>query len=339
MSHTYALIDTANTFFRARHVASRNSDAWEKVGMALHLTLASINQAVKRYGIDHVVICLEGRSWRKDVYEPYKKNRVVDKMSITQEQKEEDELFWDTYEKFTTFLKEKTNVSVIRHERAEADDIIARFIHLHPNDKHYIISSDSDFQQLITETIFQYDGVGNQLITPQGYFKDNGKPLIDKKTKEQKLLEDPQYILFKKLVRGDGSDNVFSAYPGAREKGSKNTVGIREAYEDRHKQGFNYNNFMLQRWVDHNNVEHRVRDDFERNRMLIDLTAQPDDIKQAVDQRIIESVRVNSTPQVGIHFMRFCGKYELQKISENAESYAKWLNATYQGKLHEQTTA
>ena len=85
---------------------------------------------------------------------------------------------------FTNFLRDKTNVSVLREPNAEADDLIARFIHLHPNDKHYIISSDSDYQQLITETIFQYDGVGNQLITPQGYFKDNGKPLIDKKTKE-----------------------------------------------------------------------------------------------------------------------------------------------------------
>jgi hypothetical protein len=45
----YALIDTANTFFRARHVASRNSTTEEKIGMALHLTLASTNQIVKKY--------------------------------------------------------------------------------------------------------------------------------------------------------------------------------------------------------------------------------------------------------------------------------------------------
>ena len=70
----YALIDTANTFFRARHVASRNADTWEKIGMALHLTLSSVNQAVRRYGIDHVVFCLEGRSWRKDFYQPYKQD-------------------------------------------------------------------------------------------------------------------------------------------------------------------------------------------------------------------------------------------------------------------------
>jgi hypothetical protein len=29
--------------------------------------------------------------------------------------------------------------------------------------------------------------------------------------------------------------------------------------------------------------------------------------------------------------MKFCGKYELNKVSEQAETYAKWLNAPYTG--------
>lgn len=329
----YILIDTANTFFRARHIASRNSDTWEKIGMALHLTLASVNQVVRKFGADHVVFCLEGRSWRKDHYEPYKKNRVVDALSQTEAEKEENEMFWDTYEKFTTFLKEKTNVSVLRHERAEADDMIARFVHLHPNDTHYIISSDTDYVQLISDNVHQYNGVANQFITLEGYHDDKGRLIVDKKTKEPKLLGDPQWHLFMKCMRGDSSDNVFSAYPGVREKGTKNKVGLTEAYADRHKQGFNWNNMMLQRWVDHNEVEHRVKDDYERNRVLIDLTAQPQEIKDLVDSRIKESVRVTTTPQVGIHFMKFCGKYELTKISEQAEIYAKWLNSPYKGSL------
>jgi hypothetical protein len=98
MTHKYALIYTANTFFRARHVASRNSTLEEKIGMALHLTLASVNQAVRRYGIDHVVFCLEGKSWRKAVYGPYKRNRIVDAMSVTEAEVEENAMFWETYE-------------------------------------------------------------------------------------------------------------------------------------------------------------------------------------------------------------------------------------------------
>ena len=62
----YLLIDTANMFFRARHVAFRASDPWEKVGYALHISMAAINKVAKKFDADHVVFCLEGRSWRKD---------------------------------------------------------------------------------------------------------------------------------------------------------------------------------------------------------------------------------------------------------------------------------
>ena len=327
----YALIDTANTFFRARHVASRNTDTWEKIGMAMHLTLSSVNQMVRKFGVDHVVFCLEGRSWRKDFYKPYKANRV--KSDATEAEIEENKMFWETYEAFTTFISTKTNASVLRHPNAEADDLIARFIALHPDDEHFIISNDTDFVQLIAPNVKQYNGVAGQLITLEGYFDDRGKPVKDKKTKEHKLLEDPEYLLFKKIIRGDATDNVFSAYPGVREKGTKNKVGIVEAYADRNKQGFSWNNLMLQSWTDHDDVQHKVLDDYRRNRTLIDLTAQPDEIKQGVDQVIREGVRTEPVSQVGIHFIRFCGKYELTKISEQAETYAKWLNNTYKGAL------
>ncbi len=332
MTHKYALIDTANTFFRARHIASRNSTAEEKVAMALHLTLASTNQIVRKFQIDHVAFLLEGKSWRKSYYAPYKRNRVVDTMSQTEAEVEENTMFWQTYETFTTWLKEKTNTSVLRDPNAEADDLIARFIHLHPDDEHFIISSDTDFLQLIAPNVKQYNGITNELITLEGYLKDNGKLVLNKE-KKPKLLEDPQYILFRKCMRGDSTDNVFSAFPGVREKGSKNKVGLIEAYADRTKQGYAWNNMQLQHWQDHNGVEHRVRDDYERNRKLIDLTAQPDDIKLSVDTNIREGVRRTTTPQVGIHLMKFAGKYELNKIADNADTYARWLNSPYQGVL------
>ena len=333
----YALVDTANLFFRARYVASRNADAWQKLGMALHLSLASVNQVVRKHGIDHVVFCLEGRSWRKDFYKPYKANRAVDETAMTDAEIEENKMFWETYELFTTFLREKTNCSVIRHPTAEADDIIARFVNLHPNDEHIIVSSDTDFIQLISENVKQYNGITNQLITLDGYFDDRDRPVVDKKTKQHKTLGDPQFILFEKCMRGDATDNVFSAYPGVRTKGSKNKVGLTEAYADRDRKGFNYNNMMLQRWTDHNGVEHRVRDDYERNVTLIDLTAQPEEIRNQVDTTIQDTVKLDHIPQVGIHFMKFCGKYELTKISDQAETYARWLNAPYKGTLHEKS--
>ena len=164
----YALIDTANTFFRARHIASRNSDPWEKVGMALHLTLASVNQVVRKFGIEHVVFCLEGRSWRKDYYKPYKANRAVARAALTETEAEEDKMFWETYDNLTKYLSERTNCSVIRCATAEGDDIIARWITLHPQDEHIVISSDTDFVQLLAANVKQYNGITDELITTEG---------------------------------------------------------------------------------------------------------------------------------------------------------------------------
>jgi 5'-3' exonuclease len=314
-------------------------DEWAKLGMALHLTLASTNMVVRNHKIDHVIFCLEGKSWRKSIYPQYKAHRAVANQAMTEAQKDENDMFWETYATFTEFLKEKTNCSVLRHPEAEADDLIARFIHLHPDDTHIIVSSDSDYLQLINESVHQYNGVTNELITLDGYFKDNGKQVLNK-DKTPKLLEgSPDYLLFKKIIRGDAGDNVFSAYPGVREKGTKNSVGISEAYEDRTAQGYKWNNFMLQRWTDHNGEEHRVKDKYDLNKTLIDLTAQPQDIKDKVDNMIRSDLRVHTTPQVGLHFMKFCGKYELTKISDQATSYAQWLNSEYKGTLHEPHSA
>ena len=329
----YLLIDTANMFFRARHVAFRASDPWEKVGYALHISMAAINKVAKKFDADHVVFCLEGRSWRKDYYKPYKANRSEARAALSEREQEEEKLFWDTFDDFNQYLREKTNCSVLRDADAEADDLIARWIKLHPEDEHVIISSDSDFYQLLAENVKQFNGITDQLITVEGIFDNKGKPVIDKKTKLPKEVPNPEWLLFEKCMRGDGSDNVFSAFPGVRKKGTKNKVGLLEAFEDRASKGYAWNNMMLQRWTDHEGKEHRVLDDYNRNRQLIDLTQQPKEIKQRLDDFIREQITNKDVGQVGSKFLKFCGKYELNRLSEHAEQYGRWLNQTYQGEL------
>jgi 5'-3' exonuclease len=329
----YVLIDTANMFFRARHGAFRAADSWTKLGFALHVTLMAVNKMARRFEADHVVFALEGRSWRKDYYKPYKANRAVARGKMTEEEAEEDKLFWETYDELTKYLATKTNCSVIRCATAEADDIIARWIALHPQDDHVIISSDSDFVQLLAPNVTQYNGISDELLTLEGIFDAKGNHVNDKKTKQPKTIPDPAWLLFEKCMRGDSSDNVFSAYPGVREKGTKNKVGLREAFGDRDRRGYNWNNLMLQRWTDHEGAEHRVLDDYERNRTLIDLTAQPDDIKTIIDTAIREQISHRDVGQVGVRFMQFCGKYELNKCSDAAEQFGRWLNETYKGVL------
>jgi 5'-3' exonuclease len=325
---TYILVDTANTFFRARHVI--NGDADIKLGMAFHITLNSIKKAWQDFGGTHVVFCLEGRSWRKDHYKPYKAQRAASRAAHTEREAEEEKVFWEAFDTFKEFVTEKTNCTVLQHSRLEADDLIAGWIQSHPNDSHVIISTDTDFVQLIAPNVKQYNGVMETTITYEGIFDAKGKRVIDKKTQEPKAIPDPQWLLFEKCMRGDTSDNVFSAYPGVREKGTKNKVGLREAYGDRDSKGYAWNNMMLQRWSDHNGEEHRVLDDYERNRVLIDLSAQPAEIKTIIAETIATATGANKNiSQVGIRLIKFCNLYDLKKISDQAQAYAEPLNARY----------
>ena len=325
----YLIVDTANTFFRARHSAHRQADTWDKLGFAIHTTLGSINKAFRDQKADHVVICLEGRSWRKDFYEPYKKNRAVARAALTEKEAEEDKLFWEAFDELKTFLYEKSNCTVLQHQNLEADDLVAGWIQAHPTDEHVIVSSDSDFHQLLSPKVKQYNGIQDELHTIEGIFDKKGSPVTDKKTKEPKKIPDPEWILFEKCMRGDPSDNVFSAYPGVRTKGSKNKIGLNEAFADRITMGFNWNNLMLQRWTDHNNVEHKVLDDYHRNVTLVDLTAQPNYVKVWIEETIKTNSIKKEVPMIGAKFLKLCGKYDLVKLSEQATSYANWLSAGY----------
>jgi 5'-3' exonuclease len=328
MSKTYILVDTANTFFRARHVV--RGDLNDKIGMSIHTVLSSIRKAWRDFNGDHVVFCLEGRSWRKDFYAPYKRQRTEARAAHSPKEAEEEKVFWETFDNFKDFIITKTNTTVLQNPQLEADDLIAGFIQAHPNDSHVIISTDGDFAQLIAPNVKQYNGVMQITTTHEGYFDEKGKRVKDKKTNEPKGAPDPTWLLFEKCMRGDTSDNIFSAYPGVREKGTKNKVGLREAFADRESKGYNWNNMMLQRWTDHEGVEHRVLDDYQRNVQLCDLTAQPDNIKTIIKETIDTATTAEkSIPQVGIRLLKFCAEFDLQKISEQVQSYADPLNARY----------
>lgn len=325
----YILVDTANTFFRARHVI--RGDLTTKIGMALHISLNSVKKAWADFDGTHVVFCLEGRSWRKDFYEPYKRNRSEARSALTEAQQEEEKVFWETFDSFKDFVAEKTNCSVLHNPVLEADDLIAGWIQAHPKDNHVIISTDGDFAQLIAPNVKQYNGVSNTIITHEGYFDDKKKqPIIDKKTGNARLAPNPEYMLFEKCMRGDTSDNVFSAYPGVRTKGTRNKVGLVEAFEDKNTKGYNWNNMMLQRWVDHEGVEHRVLDDYNRNVTLCDLSAQPSNIRSVIDDTVNQAIQSpKAITQVGMKLMKYCAKWDLQRVSEQAQLYAEPLNGRY----------
>jgi 5'-3' exonuclease len=329
MKNRYLLVDAMNAYFRALHVSNHTTDMEERVAYALHVTLQIISSAWRDNKATHVVMCLEGRSWRKDFYKPYKADRDVKRQAATVKEQEESKAFLAGYADLIDFLTNKTNITMLQHPKLEADDLIAGWIQIHTEDEHIIVSSDSDYHQLLAENVSQYDGVKQELHTITGIYDKKGKMVIDKKTKLPKAIPDPKFILFEKCMRGDPTDNIFSAYPGVRVKGTKNKVGLIEAFADRDNKGYNWNNIMLQKWAHHDGTEHRVLDNYNRNVILVDLSKQPLEIRAIIDSTIKEQAVPKNNPMVGAQLLKFCGKHNLVKISEQVTTYSNILTEAY----------
>lgn len=388
----FAIVDVANLFHRARHVV--RGDAYQKSGMALSIVFNSLRKLFREYKANHVVLCLEGRSWRFDVYPRYKSKRRADKANLKPAEIEDEQAFFETMNDFANFMTEKTRVTVLQSPGVEGDDFVARWIQLHPQDEHILLSGDSDFIQLLAPNVRIYDGVEQRLITSDGVFNDKGQAMVfgvnpsdgklkvglplsqaqeahDKAQREEerkhKAAEkereaalkktggeykpipfyktefsfaiEPEWwrkALFIKIIRGDTSDSIFSSYPGVRYESKK--ISIKEAWEDRDGQGYHWNNFMLQTWdkltgTDEagNNIVKKVRvlDEYRFNEMLIDLTKQPQNVKDLMDHVILDAVQKEPIGNVGIHFLRFCDRHELPRLAKDAGDHAAYLNAAY----------
>lgn len=373
----YAIVDSANLFYRARHVV--RGDAYTKAGMALHIVFKCLRKLVRDMQCDHVVLCLEGKSWRFDMYPDYKGRRRAERAAaqLNPSEREEEEVFLHIMDEFATYMSEKTRVTVLQSPGVEGDDFIARWIQLHPNDEHVILSGDTDFIQLLAPNVTIYNGVTNHHITCDAVYDDMGNALVfsldpskgklkigltpeqeekkhDKAERDKAKLK-PSYTpvpfewsvepewwrkaLFIKIIRGDTSDSIFSAYPGVRYKGTKDKIGIAEAWEDRNTQGIPWNNFMLQSWdkalredADGNKVVQKVRvmEEYNFNQTLIDLTCQPQEIKDLMDTVIVQAVQKEPVGNVGIAFMKFCAAQSLPALAKEATDHARYLNRGYQ---------
>lgn len=371
---TFGVIDLYNLYYRAAKGVT--GDAFTRAGMGLQTCFLGMRKLMMEMGCDHLVVCAEGHSWRYDHYPQYKASRRIERAKMTLQEREEDEIIRLTLTDFIKYLQNDTRVTLLLCDVAEGDDMIARFIKLHPNDEHILMSSDSDFIQLLDHNVTIYDAMLVRLITTEGVTDWKGREMVFEvksdgklkikgvvsevkaqhdKEQRAKAREDKSYepvpfswsiddewwkrALFTKCVRGDKGDGIFSAYPGVRYKGTKNSVGIQQAWDDRHTKGFEFNNFMNQTWkrptdeVDEDGnaiIENvLVADEIAINTMLIDLTKQPEAVRNEMDLTIVEAIQKEPVADVGTKFLKFCNTNQLPKLAQQAQVMARILNRGY----------
>ncbi len=329
------LIDTNHLVYRARF--SSKGDILTQTGFAIHIILHSIKKLYAQHQADHVVFCMDGRSWRKDYFTAYKKNRVSAKNLKPAKEQQDDEYFFATMNEFVEFIDSRTNCTVLHEKISEADDLIARFIALHPDDDHIMVTSDMDYVQLLAPNVSMYDAMNEYLITPLTITNKNSK-VIDFTLKNDgkinfgkpnpKFIPDNDWIekaRFLKIVRGDVSDNIPSVLPKVRQ------TRLEKIFNDRDNKGYEWNNFILESWVDGFGESYKVKELYERNTMLVDLTQQPQEIKDQMDLYIATTLcEPKTVKNIGFHFMKFAARHDLQRVLDNDQQFMPFLSAPYQ---------
>ena len=56
-----------------------------------------------------------------------------------------------------------------------------------------------------------------------------------------------------------------------------------------------------------------------------------EEIKAKIAETIAADAVKKSRPMVGAQFLKFCGKYELNRLSEQSSSFSEFLGAEYPG--------
>jgi 5'-3' exonuclease len=190
------------------------------------------------------------KSWRKSCYPEYKGTRK-------KEEKIDWEFVFDTFDKFKENIKHRHNCLLYQIDPFEGDDIIAHIVKETNKEggSTMIVSNDGDLHQLLKfstadnyiNMIYNHKFQDEKLFVPENYriflkyiedttvgdiFDMNDDidfiNYFDKLTSKAKIVSvNPEESYFKKVVAGDGGDNIMSVV-----KFTKDTRGIGAAGAD-----------------------------------------------------------------------------------------------------------
>ena len=174
----------------------------------------TIESLAKSYNAGTIIITADGgSSYRKAILPEYKANRKEKYAEQTPQEEKEFAMFMAEFSNTLTLLKEKH--TVLQFKGVEADDIAA-YISMNLEkfnfDECWMVSSDRDWDLLITDKVSRFSTVTRKEVTLNTW-------------DEHYDFEVEDYITFKCLT-GDKGDNV----PGIPGVGPKRAVQLMEQY-------------------------------------------------------------------------------------------------------------
>lgn len=129
--------------------------------------------------------CPRDSIWRHDIFDKYKATREENNKHF-----KGGLVFKYTHKNIFPKLQKDKNLSIVRINRAEADDVISiihkQYRNLYPTSNIFILSVDSDYVQLLDKNTFIIN-IYNKLV--------------------KKIKDVEEYVLYK-ILNGDKSDNI-----------------------------------------------------------------------------------------------------------------------------------
>lgn len=293
------IVDISNLFWRTIAATQKyKSTSRDSAELGLHMCLLSMRKHFKQVQPDELVVAFEGsNNWRKAYTKSeqcyskriYKANRVKDPNM---------EILGEVLSSFKEMAIKHTSLIVLHNPLVEGDDLVAGYVQRFKDDELVILSGDKDYLQLLT----------SPNITLRNPDSDHPRSLDE-------YDGDAKYFMFEKCFRGDLGDNVMSAFPRVR------SAKLKKAYTDH----FELTNLLNSTWdfVIPETGEKRVmsvRDLYNENSLLMDLTKQPEHIQQIIQDTITEAI-TNKGKFNLMKFHRFLGENELEEISKNYNDY------------------
>jgi len=175
--------------------------------------IRTVESLAKSYNAGQIIVLADGGSfYRKEIFPEYKANRKEKYADQTEQEAKEFEMFMAEFTNTLTLIREK--YPVFQFRGVEADDIAAYIVKKFDYDDCWLISSDKDWDLLISDKVSRFSTVTRKETTVHNW-------------DEHYDFEIPDYITFKCLT-GDKGDNV----PGIPGIGPKRAVQLMQQYGD-----------------------------------------------------------------------------------------------------------
>jgi len=159
--------------------------------------IRTVESLAKSYNAGQIIVLADGGSfYRKEIFPEYKANRKEKYADQTEQEAKEFEMFMAEFSNTLTLLKEK--YPVFQFKGVEADDIAAYIVKEFDYDDCWLISSDKDWDLLISDKVSRFSTVTRKETTVHNW-------------DEHYDFEIPDYITFKCLT-GDVFD-IYGACP------------------------------------------------------------------------------------------------------------------------------